>query len=381
MKIQKGYIAGLICALAGVAVVGASIFLFNVSSSKEEKVFDAKKALESVNTTDSVDDFLELSQVVLDAMKEYGTQAGFEVINEGERMGLINNDVCHGLLHYVGHSAFAENPTDYDALIAPLEGTACIGGYLHGIEAEIMLVSGNAIEEVKDFCQFQRERKVNPGACYHGVGHAATEMYNYDVPKSLALCDALEGGPESDLTNCYRGVFSEVGNVVVGYDGHTGLEAEKLDIPGLEVENPYKYCESLDEKYQSSCKSQFTKIVVNGVPFEKWTALCAKPGLSESSINVCVNSTTGVYVRQMLSFENTTTLPEALYDLPLEQQKVGILGSAEAFAGYYNDNEDKDWRSFCNAIPVAETKSYCIEVFTRMEDKGEAPWMERSDIR
>lgn len=168
---------------------------------------------------------------------------------------------------------------------------------------------------------------------------------------------------------------------MVGYDGHTGLEAEKLDIPGLEVDNPYKYCEGLDAKYQSSCKSQFTKIVVTGVPFEEWTALCAKPGLSESSINVCVNSTTGVYVRQMLSFDNTTTLPEALYDLPLEQQKVGILGSAEAFAGYYNDNLDKDWRSFCASIPVPETKAYCEEVFTRMEDKGEAPWMERSDIR
>ncbi len=344
--------------------------------------FNPKVTLATLNTTDEINDFLQIEQMIASSIKTYGTKAGFELIDEGERQGLISNDACHGLLHYVGHAAYAENPTDYAALLSVVEGTNCIGGYLHGIEAEIVLGSSNVVDDVQNFCLFQKERGVNPGPCYHGVGHAGTELYNYDVQKSLALCDALgKLNVETDLTNCYRGVFSEVGNIVTGYDGHTGLEIDSVPITGLDASNPYAYCERLDSKHQSSCKSQLTKVATMGLNMEDWLSTCDIQTLSQNTRDICININAGVYVRHHLSFSESTTLPKYVSNFTPEEQKVAILGSAEAFAGYMSDGAEKNWRQFCESVTTTETKAYCFDVFTRMTEKNEAPWMERTDIR
>jgi hypothetical protein len=381
MKMKKVYIGigSLLIVIIGMGFAG--IWWFSNEAPVQEEVFDAKKALSVLEGKDPIQDFIEIEKIVAESMKKYGTRAGFEVIDEGERMGIVSNDSCHGLLHYVGHEAYAENPTDYEALLSVVEGTDCIGGYLHGIEAEIVLSSSNMIEDVQRFCTFQKQKRVNPGACYHGVGHAAIELYNNDIPKALALCDALYGEPEKDVTNCYRGIFSELGNGVVGYDGHTGIAGEKLTLEGLDVENPYEYCEQLEEKYQPSCKSQFTKIAITELHPDKWIDTCAKPGLSTATVDICLSGVAGVYVRHHLSFADTTQLPDSIYSFPIAQQKVGILGAAEAFAGYFHDNAMKDWESFCNGIKVEETKAYCTEIFTRVINNNESPWMERTDLR
>ncbi len=347
----------------------------------DSATFDPKAILAKVNTNDSLSDFLEIENMIGETMKQYGTKAGFELIDEGERQGLISNDACHGLLHYVGHAAFAENPQDYEALLSVVEGTNCIGGYLHGIEAEIVLQSSNVVVDVQNFCTFQKEKRVNPGPCYHGVGHAAIELYGFDIHKSLALCDGLYGEPERDLSNCYRGVFSEIGNLVTGYDGHTGLSIDVEQIPDLNPEKPYAYCEMFDQKYQSSCKSQLTKIVTKDLPIEEWGNACTDASFGKQSKEICVNITSGVYVRQQLSFQNTTSLPKSIDLLDFETQKIAVLGSAEAFSGYFSDGAQKDWKSFCSSFTNPDIVSYCNAVFTEMETNNTAPWMERVDIR
>ncbi|MFM2381600.1 MAG: hypothetical protein RLZZ76_367 [Candidatus Parcubacteria bacterium] len=382
MLTRKKIILVLSCLFSTLSLFGIAHFLFYNSTAKSSPHFDPTKALATLNREDDINDFLEIEQMIGSTMKIYGTKAGFELIDEGERQGIISNDACHGLLHYVGHAAYAENPTDYQQLLSVVAGTNCIGGYLHGIEAEIVLGSSNVIEDVQNFCRFQKERGVNPGPCYHGVGHAGTELYHYDVAKSLALCDALSNkNIETDLTNCYRGVFSEVGNSVTGYDGHTGLAIDSIAIPDLDTKNPYAYCERLAEKHQSSCKSQLTKVATMHLDMEDWLTTCHNPTLTQSTRNICININTGVYVRHHLSFSKSTEPPSHLYDFTLEEQKIGILGSAEAFAGYISDGATKDWDPFCKAIPIAETKAYCVSVFTRMTQNNEAPWMERTDIR
>ena len=343
--------------------------------------FNAEKILSKLNKNDGINDFLEIENMISTAMKKYGTKAGFEIIDEGERQGIVSSDECHGLLHYVGHAAYAEHPNDYNALLSVVEGTNCIGGYLHGIEAEIVLRSPDIVTDVQNFCSFQKERHVNPGACYHGVGHAATELYKYDIPKSLSLCDALLGKPEQDLSNCYRGVFSEVGNIVTGYDGHTGLLIDTIPIKGLDVSKPYVWCESFAQKYQSSCKSQLTKVATMHLDIENWLQACKSPNLDESTVNICLNIITGVYVRQHLSFSDTTSLPKGIYSFSEAQQQIAILGSAEAFSGYATDGKQKDWKSFCESITYTPTKQYCTKIFTTMSKDKTAPWMDRTDIR
>ena len=112
-----------------------------------------------------------------------------------------------------------------------------------------------------------------------------------------------------------------------------------------------------------------------------WLTTCKDSRLSQNSRDICININTGVYVRHHLSFSPTTSLPEHIYDFTPEEQKIAILGSAEAFSGYFSDGAEKDWRSFCNTVEYAPTKKYCFEIFERIIDKNEAPWMDRTDIR
>lgn len=346
-----------------------------------EIIFNPKEVLATLNTTNSVNDFLEIQAMIGEVMKEYGTKAGFELIEEGQRQGIINNDSCHGLLHYVGHAAYEESPYDYTKLLSVVEGTNCLGGYLHGIEAEMVLSSSNVIQDVQNFCTFQKAKGVNPGPCYHGAGHAAAELYKYDVPQSLALCDAIAGGPENDMSNCYRGIFSEIGNIVTGYDGHTGLGIDTVPIVGLDVKKPYEYCESFEKKYQSSCMSQLTKVATKDLNMQDWLSVCLNPDITIEASRICTNITADVYIRSMLSSAQTAVLPNIINQFSDDLQQIAILGSAEAFAGYRNNEVPKDWRPFCNAFEKESVQEYCVSIFTDIDENNTAPWMERTDIR
>ena len=89
----------------------------------------------------------------------------------------------------------------------------------------------------------------------------------------------------------------------------------------------------------------------------------------------------GVTVRHSLSFTETTTLPPIINEFSEELRQIAILGSLEAFSGYENDGTAKDWQSFCQSLPTETDIIYCTDVFTRSYENGEAPWMERNDIR
>lgn len=361
-----------------------SFFVPQYFNTTKQNVFDEKKILEEISQNAPAGEFLALETGITDIMKTYGLRAGFLLIDEAERQNIITNDQCHSLLHFVGHEGYAEHPYNYEYLTSLVEGTSCIGGFIHGIEAEIVLTSDNIKEDLWDFCAYTIKSGVRPGACFHGVGHAAAELYNYDIPKTLALCDALRDGPETDLSNCYRGTFSELGNIIIGVDGHTGLPVDKVGVEGLNPDNPYLYCQQLEERHQSSCKSQLTKLFTNNVPIEDWIGMCTNQAFDEVSQKICVNITAGVFVRETLSFQKTTTLPETVLDLPKSLRNIAILGSAEAFSGYFadNDNIEKDWQSFCDTSFIKDDdKAYCTTVFEDAIFNNINHWMNRSDIR
>lgn len=369
-------IIGALCA----SLFLAFVFLMPHKEVKKEEAFDPAKILATLNTEDNVSDYLEIEKMIGDVMKKYGTRAGFELIDEGEKEKIISNDQCHGYLHYVGHAAFLEHKDDYEALLNIVEGTSCIGGYLHGIEAEIVLTSSNVVKDVQDFCAFQKEKGVNPGPCYHGVGHAAAELYKLDIQKTLLLCDSLKGDMETDLTNCYRGVFSEIGNLVTGYDGHTGLEVDKVGIPGLTEDKPFDYCNALDKKYQSSCISQLLKVLLTDIDQDKWIEVCLDPTFDTRTQEICTNITAGVYMRSHLSFNDSAVLPTAINNFPESLRKIAMMGTLEAFFGYFSDNAPKDWKPFCEGFTRETDKSYCVNLFEKSIANNEAPWMEL-DIR
>jgi hypothetical protein len=356
------------------------IFLRGAPAQKDltPEVFSASKSLTEITAVSNLSAFLTLEIAINDVIKTHGIEAGFDLIDEAEKQEFINNDQCHSLLHYVGHAAYSATPNDFEAMTYIAKGSSCIGGYIHGIEAEILLSSENIIEDTKSFCYYTKKVEITPGACYHGTGHAAAEGYQYNIEKALSLCDSLEDGPETDLGNCYRGVFSEVGNVVMGVDGHTGLEQEKIAMQGLDEKNPYAFCELFDERHQSSCISQLTKLVFKDRTLEESLMFCVNPDFSKSTQEICTSITTGSSVRNELSFQETVVLPHKLFDLEKNIRETAILGSLEAFSGYRSDGVDKDWGLFCSQFPSVSDKEFCLDVFSRTYNMGEAPWMDRA---
>lgn len=378
---HKTIISISLALLLGVTIGALASYALPQNKSEQMQSFDAHRVLTETLANAELDDFIELESNIVPVMQKYGLRSGFLLIDQAEKENIISNDQCHALLHYVGHEAFAENPYDYEKITSIVEGTNCIGGFIHGVEAEIVAESGNVKQDLWDFCTYEKENGVNPGPCFHGVGHAASELYNNDIPKSLAMCDSLEGGSEPDLTNCYRGVFSQLGNSIIGVDGHTGLSVDRISVIGLDTKKPYAYCEKLETKYQSSCKSQLLKVLTQDVKFEDWLAVCLDPTFDYNSQEICTNINAGVYTRATLSFSDTTKLPDAINEFPEGLRKIAILGSLEAFSGYFTDGSQKDWKSFCASFKEIDDQKYCTDVFIAHTERNEAPWMERSDIR
>jgi len=164
----------------------------------------------------------------------------------------------------------------------------------------------------------------------------------------------------------------------MGVDGHTGLEKEKIIMQGLDDTDPYAFCESFETRHQSSCISQLTKMVFSERDFGERLTFCLQPNFSVSTQEICTNIVTGSSVRHELSFQETVVLPSVVFDSEKNIRETAILGSLEAFAGYHMDGVYKNWELFCSQFTLTSDKAFCLDVFNRTYNKGEAPWMERA---
>ena len=368
--------------VGAVVLVGVLLVLDNHSPEIVPPIptFDPATYIATLRGT-TTNPLLVLETEIVDIMANHGVDAGFAIVREAEAQQIIDNDGCHAILHYVGHAAYNTYRDDFAAITAPVEGTKCIGGYVHGVEAEILLASDNPIEDIKRFCAYTNERNLTPTYCYHGVGHAAAELYDYNPHQALATCDALLGGPEDNLRNCYRGVFSEIGNVILGVDGHTGRERDRVAVFGLDPQEPYTWCNTFGEQYQSSCKSQLTKLLTTELNMSDWLLPCLENSLTTADQNICVNIVIANYVRGQLSFSISTSLPTQVNELPLEQQHIAILGALESFSGYQTDKKERSWEPICSSFLNSSIASACAEMFTAYIQQDIAPWEEAQNIR
>lgn len=292
--------------------------------------------------------------------------AAANLVKAAERKGVITNDDCHSLMHLVGHEAYFYFGNDFAKMIAASEGEECIGGYIHGIEAQITLSSNNPINDLQDFCHFLDEKGMKTRTCYHGAGHASMELTRHDIRRSLVFCDALAGGPEKDLGDCYRGVFSEVGNLALGVDGHTGLSIQPVVFEGLNFDSPHLFCDLFAKQYQTSCYSQMAKLFYSG-DIDTSFLRCVQEKYNDTIQKICVTILSGMYARAVLSSQEYIVMPKVVYTLPEDLQMASILGAKDAFVGYAINGEFKDWQPLCDSYSSDKSKNYCVGIFHILE--------------
>ncbi len=136
----------------------------------------------------------------------------------------------HELSHIVGNALYTKNGLDGISVCDPAFAFGCY----HGVAEEMLSDVGvDGISEIEDSCyKFFSKDTALAASCIHGIGHGLATWESLDVAKALNDCDVLAS---NNRIYCYDGVFMEYSFGAVATD------------------DEWKFCGSLDEKYQSMC--------------------------------------------------------------------------------------------------------------------------------
>lgn len=115
---------------------------------------------------------------------------------------------CHDHAHELGKAAYATSRDMPGALQACQ--TRCVSGCMHGVLMEAFTERpGDLRERIATLCDGDAFRQIHKkGDCVHGVGHAAAYVSDYDVPRALALCEAV--GEPAYQYYCASGAYMQV---------------------------------------------------------------------------------------------------------------------------------------------------------------------------
>jgi mono/diheme cytochrome c family protein len=180
--------------------------------------------------------------------------------------GAVEAD-CHRIAHKIGAGALARFHGAIGEAFAA--GTAaCWSGYYHGVvergfagvedsgllDASRKMCADRALRRGPTFTLYQ---------CVHGLGHGLMIHTGYDLPRSLEVCDGLDGS--WDQTACTGGVFME--NISSSY----GIKSKWLRDDDLLYP-----CNTVAERHKLYCYLMVTSRILPavGYDFGKAADLC-----------------------------------------------------------------------------------------------------------
>jgi hypothetical protein len=173
---------------------------------------------------------------------------------------------CHQLTHVVGRTA-----GEVDGMAAFNRGTdVCASGYYHGVTEAVMMRIGS--EHIIDRAGTVCAEHVAPAGhsyphynCVHGMGHGFMAVYESDVFKSLAGCDALSDPWEQH--HCYGGVFMEQLSAM-----HHATRPSK----SLRPHEPLYPCTAVATRYKADCYMKQTAyaLFVRNEDFREVFTIC-----------------------------------------------------------------------------------------------------------
>ncbi len=146
---------------------------------------------------------------------------------------------CHSLTHEIGRKAYREYGDVGEAM--KYRDEVCNSGYLHGIIETKFSESEDVFGDMRTMCDEYREGSFLGWQCNHGLGHGAMFYTANDLPRSLEMCDRLEGSFAS--SNCANGVFME------NFNADQKLHLSEF----LKEENPFYPCMNQAERHKDDC--------------------------------------------------------------------------------------------------------------------------------
>lgn len=322
-----------------------------------------KQPVESPIQLKGADNFVNFGRNLNNLVNQKGISYTINLIKEGLQKGDITINQCHSLNHLLGHVAYAKFPDNFDILLKSAENNLllCGGAYPHGIEAEIVDERDDPKATLNNFCE-ELLKKIPGFPCYHGAGHSFMQNSS-DLNESLINCDRLQEGPTRDLSNCYRGVFSEYAFQVDGVDGDTGQPfpgGPKIKLP---TPNPLDFCQTLEEKTYDACASQLGRLIFNVAKSDNIFEECVQSSYSSTIQIACVRIVSAVIAQRELTQTDTVNVPSYILTLSdgLRMAYIeGIAGEAQAFV---NSGVTKNWQPICSSFSESQDIQRCTRLF------------------
>jgi len=262
---------------------------------------------------------------------------------------------CHQLTHVVGRTA-----GEVDGMAAFARGTdVCASGYYHGITEAVMMRIGP--ERILDRARSVCAEHITPGSysyphynCVHGMGHGFMAVYDSDVFKSLAGCDALSDPWEQH--HCYGGVFMEQLSAM-----HHASRPSK----SLRPDQPLYPCTAVERRYKAECYMKQTAyaLFVGNDDFAGVFTLCRDTADADFR-DVCYQGLGGDAAIKASKFvigdkAQADTLRNLCLQGPDQEARSNCVAGAVTTIVRDLAGEDAPARALCAALDDVEMTAVC----------------------
>ena len=345
-------------------VLIVSIFFIHyqpISTYNEKASESAKEITQAQKYKEGSFRYLKTRLPVL--LPQMGIDSSITLIEDFFSKELITLSECHVLLHTAGHEAYQLYPEQFEFL-ASKKSNVCVASFQHGIEAQIATSDPDIIVVVKNLKKYcSALQNILPGiSCYHGVGHGVMRSL-LSPHQALKYCDALNGEPKQSLLDCYRGVFSELGNLALSYDGDTGERIVGEPLVSVDLNRPFVECTLLKDQYRDSCYSQLSKIIFNNSDVEHSLERCTQEITETSGQQTCFRIVSALYGETNLFNKERLGTPQYVLGATKPFRHSYIDGVKLPFSTFHDSNVIKDWKYTCDSFNEQDDKTYCESQF------------------
>jgi hypothetical protein len=291
---------------------------------------------------------------------QYISELGIDTVMDMVKSGLINNfydiNECHTILHLVGHFAYVQDDTDFLKYMIK-DADICGGSYLHGLEAQIALSSSQPLVDLPKFCAVVIDKT---GYCYHGVGHEQMAK-TLNVDEALDACNLLgEVSPGVDLTQCFKGVFSEYAFQLAGVDGDTGILFSNGPELKASFTHPLDFCSSLKLIYHSACASQLSRwSIENGVEPELALEQCLREKYSVTLQIGCVEIISAIIAQHQFANDQPLSASQSILRQSNEIKRAHMAGVAGEYWALHGSGIVRDFSFFCESFILKDDERNC----------------------
>lgn len=268
--------------------------------------------------------------------------------------GQITMFVCHSLAHDIGHyGGYPENFANVEEYISKENLDFCGSGFMHGIEAQLAI--GPYAQNIKDlhyFCSLVMPKKPYYDGCFHGAGHSFMEVAQ-SPQEALEQCDRIKTDESIDVSDCYRGVYSEYADT-----------AHRLG-----KDNAYllSFCSDQPGVMQAYCAEELNGLEIPASATEAQIEAALRTCVDEAYARViqlgCVRSVASIATDRILGHDNRVIMPsEFVFTLAQDFRRTYIEATRGSFVKTKVYDESRSLDAFCDAFPESEDRTYCHSV-------------------